>query len=350
MTSLTKRLIVMAGVLGTVLAYALILGDKSDVSIQNNLVKKITAPYLGYQKSKEEASKEIFNVKHQIEKGDTFSKIAERYGVSTNYIVASNPGKEATDLQIGDYLKFEISKKELMGYLPPTSEENIEKNRSITQDMDSEKIKKIREDKRLQFITYMNGIKPGEFDTNKEIIRENLEKLKPHLNKNCDIYKNLNLENMLAMGYVESRFNPFTSSKTGSLGIFGNVLSTYGYDYNNNPFEISEHTNQNCKKYSDLKKTFDGSEKLAIISFNAGDAYAKKAIKNLAEKNNIKGKNITKLIKQLRKKGFGVNQILKEMKNMKKTGYQKERILEGFEYYDRVQNAKRILKKEILFS
>jgi LysM repeat protein len=341
MKNLLKKIILGTGVLAVSLAYAPKISQESLQSYQSSVIAK---PYTEYQKLRNDNPR-VVSVDYEIKKDDTFSKIADKYGHSLSDIIVSNSEKNPRDLQIGDHIRFKMLSNELQNYVLPTSMDNIQKNREYTQKLSNEEFKKLREKKGFEFIAYMNGIAPGEVEMDSVKINSNLEKIKLLLDSCIKDYNNIDFETFIAMGIVESGLNPFTISKTGSIGAWGNTLPTYGYDFPNNPFNLAEHINQSCKKYSNLKKMFGGSKKLAVISYNAGDSYAKKAIRNLAKKENIKDKKIKQIIRKLEKKNIKEDIIIKEMQNMNWTKYQRERITEGVTHYQRVQDAEKRLSE-----
>lgn len=350
MTNLLKRIIMGAGVIALSLVYSPNTTNKEkNTNLQEYLSKKISTDYLSYQNSRKEADKTIYKINHKIQKGDTFSKIAEWYGTSVHNIINENSEKKARDLQIGDTVQFSIIKKDLEGYLPPVNQENIKKNREYTQKLDAEEFKRLRIQKGHEFLTYMNGINPGEINYNEKQIKENFEKLKPIILKYSQKY-GMDHKTIMAICKQESNFNQWSSSNTGSYGACGHTLDTYGgenymagiqkWKQKTNPYNVEEHIEETIKRYKNDYKILK-SKKLALASYNQGLKKVRKAMIKVATKRGIEINNQnTKEIEQLLKKtGQGNKGYVQEVLN--------ELPKEGRKYPTLVLNQLSWIKKNI---
>jgi LysM repeat protein len=288
--------------------------------------KKIVETYLGYQKSREDSSKLYIKIKHEIHKGDTFSKIARLYGTTVENVQASNLDKEAKKLEIGSYLEFDVEKKFLRGYIPPTSEEDIEKNKKYVQERTPEEFSRDRETFGKNLSRYL-GIRAGEFEYNENKIIENFEKLKPLISKYSKKY-DVDYKIIVGICKQESGFRQFTASRTGSYGACGQTKETYsGENYlaglnkqktKTNPFNLEQHIESTVEAYKNYENLL-GSKKLALASYNQGFGRVSKALKKVARKRgyNFKNSNTPAIVNFLKETGKGdggfVEEVLQEL-------------------------------------
>lgn len=322
-----------------------------EIQMANERIAKIL-PYAEFNfqmRDAETPRQDIMEVEHLIIKGDTLGEIAKKYGTTVDEIIAWNPdcGGEF-NLKVDYELKFPVSsKKDLEGLMVPNSEYAIKQNEQELAKKTSEEIARIEEEKGLEFIAHSVGRERGKTPTDLNEIKTNLQNLIPHVKKSAPKYKKVDVENLMAMGFVESKFDPFAIAKDSTaMGVWQFTKANRAYDYEHNASDVSKHTDKAMKKYSDINLELNGSNKLTIISMYTGEGYAKKVVRALARENNIRGKNTSTLMKKLRGKGIGVNQILAKYKKMDWTPYQREKAFQGLEYLQEVQRAKKTLKED----
>jgi hypothetical protein len=265
-------------------------------------------------------------VEHKIKKNDSFSKIAELYGTSLKNVQTSNPNKKERDLQIGDYLIFNIPEKSLKGYLPLTSEEDIKKNREYAQQRTPEEFLGDRNAFGAKRLAKLLGITPGDLEYDEGKIIENFEQLKPFILKYSQEY-GMDYETIAAICKQESGFRQWTSSTTGSYGACGHTKDTYGGEHyllgkrkeKSNPYNLDQHIEDTVKEYKQNIRMFLGSKKLALAAYNQGRGKVYRALKKVAKKRGLKIRKISapNLVKFLQKtgkdkKGF-VQEVLNEL-------------------------------------
>lgn len=286
-------------------------------------IEEITKPYLEFQKLMNDNLDKQIKIKHKIEKGDTFFKVAKLYGTSVKNVDASNPQSEEKDLQIGEYLNFSVPKKSLRGYLLPENEANIKKNKEFVKQKTPEEFLEDRNIFGKGLVKYL-GINSGDLEYDENKIIENFEELKFYIVKHSEKY-GINPRTIAGICKQESGFRHWTASKTGSYGPCGHTKDTYGGVHyllgkkkeKSNPFNLDQHIEDTVKEYKQNIINFSGSKKLALAAYNQGRGKVYRALKKVAKKRGLKERKITtnELIKYLKKTGKGKNGFVNEVLN-----------------------------------